>query len=361
MEVKIMEEINLIKLTKEIKTLERMYDDFQFKADDCLIQVGRILIDTKSKLEHGQFENWLENELGYRSKRYWQNLAKFARDYESYAGKLELGYSRMAILVQMDVKPEIREKIVEKVVEKQVTKNELTGVKKQGSVESTEDFEAKFEKAKKQIEKESEKRLSESVNNVVIERNDLEKQVSNLNSQIENLQTELKAVDKSRIEAQSKEIESLTLKLEAEKNQLKEVLAKSGDFEKSIESKASEKIILEREKIESRIKKQYEDKLKIEKETAENRLNEIVELKSQNTESKSLTIQIKNLKDENLSLRTAIEDKVNLIKENEILRSRIATLEKMLASVKKESSKAEIFAVVQKAQKELNGSVQAHA
>jgi hypothetical protein len=82
------------------------------KLSANIIVIGRDLIEVKDRLAHGQFENWIERELGVgiRAAQYYMGVAKFTE------GKSEtvalLPPSTLRILAAKSAPPEIVEQVI---------------------------------------------------------------------------------------------------------------------------------------------------------------------------------------------------------------------------------------------------------
>jgi DNA repair exonuclease SbcCD ATPase subunit len=286
---------------------------------------------------------------------------------------VDLGYSRMSLIAQMDVEPEIVEKIIKTVSESKATKKETGELKKlidaeieAGRLVRADDVEPLLEKARK-IARDNQKKadaekINPAVEKVVEERNKIEAAYQDALTQIERLDSEIERLKARKPEGGSdeKELKKQLADREAElqqvRKQLQTVSENLKSFQAEMEKKATEKIETERAKLLEQIEKQYSGKLKLSEETAEKRLNEIVELQAQLADLKAAGNEIERLKKENLALKTALEEKSKLVQENQMLNDRIHALESVLKSVKKNTPKEKLLEVIQQVESMLHAS-----
>jgi len=324
------------KATASIFALEAKAKDHYRAGDECLKQIGQILIDGKNALPHGEFTAWRQTKLN-KSERYCQNCMIFAEKFDNLDTH-GIGYSRLELLAQMDIAPEVIETVAEAVSKAAATKTETGELKKliseeikAGNLVRKEDIEPMLAKARKTArnnqKSQDAKKIDPAIENVVTERNELQKALQESNSKLEKVQFELKTVT----------------------DNLKK-------FEESVESKATEKIETERAKLREQVEKQYSDKIEILEQTAEKRLNQIAEIQMQLAELKQAGNEIKRLKSENIALKTALEEKSKLVQEIEMYKDRIHSLEAILKSVKKNTPKDKLLQVIQQVESALHAS-----
>jgi hypothetical protein len=77
-----------------------------------IVVIGRDLIAVKDRLAHGQFENWIERELGVgiRAAQYYMSMAKFTEDKGEHVALLPPATLRM--LAAKSAPPKIVEQVI---------------------------------------------------------------------------------------------------------------------------------------------------------------------------------------------------------------------------------------------------------
>jgi hypothetical protein len=77
-----------------------------------IVVIGRDLIAVKDRLAHGQFESWIERELGVsvRAAQYYMSVAKFTEGKDEHVALLPP--STLRILAAKSAPPEIVEKVI---------------------------------------------------------------------------------------------------------------------------------------------------------------------------------------------------------------------------------------------------------
>lgn len=185
------------------------------------IQAGQRLQVIKSRLQHGEWEKWCENNLAFSKSKAEKmlKLAKKASDENSVFSKTEtftdLGISRVWAL--LSAPEEVAEKIVEDPENKDLTVREL----KDKIQALTDEVEASKTKADKESEKAGKLRT---------ELKAVKDQVKNLEGLLQNAESEKTTAD----EELSKELE----KLKEEKDALAEKLRRAEESAAKSENKA---------------------------------------------------------------------------------------------------------------------------
>ena len=345
---------DLDKATTDFQALEIAAKEHYRSGDQCLVEAGQILIAAKAALPHGEFTAWRQKVLK-KSDRYCEYLMAFATNFDNLTGR-GLGYSRLALISDMNLEPEIVEKVVEVVAKTGATKAETAALKDAINAEiaagrlvpadAVENLlaEAK-ETARKYQESKDGQKIPDAVEKVVAERNVLEKQVAELTAQIESLKAR-KSADPADVEKLKKDLATANSQLATRNSELKTVTDNLTKFEQAAKAEANKQIEVERAKVREQIEKQYCDKVESLSAQIESALDNNAKLQVQLTESKNSENTIKQLRQENQSLKAVIREKTDLAAENQMLHDRINSLESILATLKTAKSKEQIAKIV---------------
>lgn len=177
------------------------------------VEIGKRLKEAKQLIGHGNWSNWLEEEVSY-SQRTAQNLMRL---YEEYNDKMiegeirnslaDLGYTQAIAMLKLD--EELREDfMIEHNVSEMSTKDLEAAINERNAIE----------KEKVDIEKELEKQMSEN---------------SSINIQLQEKIKKIKEIE-TTINSKSDEIKTL-------QNKLNKVKSADPDVQKNLEIEVAEK------------------------------------------------------------------------------------------------------------------------
>ena len=70
------------------------------QADKNYIEIGRLLIEAKDRLKHGEWINWLKNNIEISLTKS-ENLMRIAEEYVNSSPVANLGYTKASIMVRL--------------------------------------------------------------------------------------------------------------------------------------------------------------------------------------------------------------------------------------------------------------------
>lgn len=244
---------------------------------DAAISIGQDLIEAKELLEHGQWENWLENSVGFSSSSAVKYM-KISREYGEFSKTeliTDLSYTKALALLAMP--EEDREEFVENNDVESMTVKELEQkIKELESINSTSEAKAqKLEEDLKKSEKDIES-YSQREKALVDQLNEIKETTpggisESAQAEIDKIRMEkleeIKAIAKEKESAENK-AEKLKSQLEQQKKDQEQIVAK--EREKAAEEAKTEA----RKEVEEEIQKLTEtaDKANKAKTEAEKKL-----------------------------------------------------------------------------------------
>ncbi|NLF78150.1 MAG: DUF3102 domain-containing protein [Chloroflexi bacterium] len=104
--------------TSEIKTIAK-------RAAQDIIDIGTKLIEVKSRLEHGQFGQWLEAEFGW-TQRTATNFMHVAAKFENFSNLGEIAPSALYLLAAPSTPDDVREQMIERAAAGEVITHKIT-------------------------------------------------------------------------------------------------------------------------------------------------------------------------------------------------------------------------------------------
>jgi len=70
------------------------------QADKNYIEIGKLLIEAKDRLKHGEWINWLKNNIEISLSKS-ENLMRIAEEYANSSPVANLGYTKASIMVRL--------------------------------------------------------------------------------------------------------------------------------------------------------------------------------------------------------------------------------------------------------------------
>lgn len=137
------------------RPLSAITEEIQFykaQAGQCIVEIGKRLLEAKEQLPHGQWEDWLEKSVEF-TPRTARNFMKIASEFDSNRKPVsDLPYTKLLALIQLP--PEEREEFIAEphlVNGQEKTVDEMTKRELQAAIKEKNEAVKAREKAERQL------------------------------------------------------------------------------------------------------------------------------------------------------------------------------------------------------------------
>lgn len=258
-------------VTRPIEVITSEIKFYAQQAGMSVIEIGKRLHEAKICLPHGEWGNWLKNEVNF-SERAAQNFMRIAREYQNPQLLADMGNSTTKALLLLTLPAEEREEFVaephiidgEAKTVAEMTTKEMEGLTKELAAERAE--KEKLQSQLDLFQEEAQKEKDEAVDKAMFEAEQelesvrqrladqkklAEESEKEANQRVKDLERELdemrmakeqvsiqdaSELEKVRTEAEKKATDAMKLKLEQEKAAANKYKARAQEAERAIEA-----------------------------------------------------------------------------------------------------------------------------
>lgn len=220
--------------TTEIRQIEVEINFYKGQAVQSIFEIGERLIKAKELVDHGEWENWLEEKVDF-SKQQARRLMQVSREFPDRS--VASGLSQTKVFELLSVPKDERETFIEENPVEEMTTREL-----RQAIKEKKELESKIEELENKepivIEKEVEK-IPDDYNYYKKSAEKLQDQVRNLKRNLEDKESNLESV-KSQIEIlerKAKLNENDSIKYKQLKDQIENLSKQKDDLGRQIKSR----------------------------------------------------------------------------------------------------------------------------
>ena len=141
-------------MTRPIEVITQEINFYKFQAGTAIIEIGKRLCEAKQCLPHGEWGEWLQNEVEF-SERTAQNFMRIAREYKNPQLLADMGNSATKALLLLSLPAEEREDFVGEAHEingEEKTVAEMTSREMEQLIKEIETERAEKEKLQAQLD-----------------------------------------------------------------------------------------------------------------------------------------------------------------------------------------------------------------